>query len=164
MPEQAGTTFNRIIRILFVIACSLFIIGWLSVLYEVVMRYIFSRAQIWVVDIVSYILLYITFLSAAWVLSKEGHVRMDWMINRLNPRNQAFLNMVTYIISSIMWLVIFLFTAHLTWSLFLEGEHIYTGLEPLKAPLVAIIPAGSLVLVIQLLRMAHGHLKRWRTS
>ena len=161
---QAGAIFDRIMRVLFIMACVLLTIGWLSVCFEVMMRYLFSRPQMWVVDTVAYSLLYITFLSAAFVLRRDGHVRMDWVIDRLNPRNQALVNMITSILSGIMWLVIFWFTAQLTWRLFLEGEHIDTGLQPLKAPLVVIIPVGSLVLLTQLLRMTRDYLRRWRTS
>ena len=160
---KAGNVFDRIIRILFILACVLLTMGWLSVCYEVVMRYLFARPQMWVVDTVAYSLVYITFLSAAFVLKRDGHVKMDWVIDRLDPRNQALVNMITTILSGIMWLVICWFTAQLTWRLFLEGEHIDTGLQPLKAPLVVIIPVGCLVLLFQLLRMLPGYLRTWKT-
>jgi len=162
--SRIGAIFSRSVQALYVLACIVLVLTTLSVCYEVVMRYFFGRAQIWVVESVSYSLLFITFLSASWVLKNEGHVKMDWLLNRLNPRNQALLNIITSILAAIVWLAIAWYGGQLTWGLYLEAVHIESELQPLKAPLVAIIPVGSFLLFIQLLRRAYGYLGSWRTA
>jgi C4-dicarboxylate transporter DctQ subunit len=161
---KARSVFSHVIQTLYSMACVLLILGTVSVCYEVLMRYFLGRPQIWVVEGVSYSLLFITFLSGAWVLRREGHVRMDLLLGRLDPRNQALLNIVTSLLAAIVWFVISWYTAQLTWRLYLEGVRIESGLQPPKAPIIAIIPFGSFLLFVQLLIQAHGHLKTWRES
>jgi len=160
--RRSEAIFDRIMRALFTLACVVLVFTLLSVSYEIMMRYFLSRPQIWVVECASYGLVFITFLSTVWVLKNERHVKMSWLLDRLNPRNQALLNIITSILGAIVWLVIAWYAGQLTWSMYLEGAKIDTALEPFKAPLVAIIPIGSFLLSIQLLRQAYGYLRNWR--
>ncbi len=161
---KTGTIFDKIMGILFVFACVLLVFMMLSVGFDVLMRYFVGRPQIWVIEVVAYSLLFITFLAAAWVLRGEGHVKMDLVLDRLSPRGRATLNIVTSTLATIMWLVIAFYTSQLVWILFQRGEIMNTALKPPKAPLVAVIPLGSFLLFIQSLRRTYGYLGSWRTT
>ncbi len=161
---KTGTIYNKILGSLFVLSCVILVLIMLSVSLNVVMRYFIGRPQGWVIETVSYSLLFITFLAAAWVLHKEEHIKMDLVLNRLSPRGQSVLNTVTSILASIMWLALTWYSSQITWTLFQGGDRIHTILEPLKAPLVAVIPIGSFLLFIQSLRRTHGFLRGWRAS
>jgi len=162
LPRRSGAIFDRMMRALFMLACVVLVLALLSVSYEIVMRYFFSRPQIWVVECASYGLVFIAFLSTVWVLKNERHVRMSWLLDQLNPRNQSLLNIITSILGAIVWLVIAWYAGQATWGMYLEGVKIDTTLEPFKAPLFVIIPIGSFLLSIQLLRQAYGYLRNWR--
>ena len=162
--KRTGTVFDNIMWVLFLLACAMLAFAMLSVCLEVVMRYFLSRPLNWVVEIIRYMLLFITFLSAAWLLKTGKHVKIDLVLDRLNPRAQVRLNIVIYILSAIIWLVIAWYSGQLTWHLFQTGERIDTLLAPLKAPLVSIIPIGSFLLFIQSLRKAYTYLISRRES
>jgi len=161
---KIGTNFDKIMGILFVFASVLLVFTMFSVCLDVVMRYFVSRPQRWVIEVVAYCLLFMTFLAGAWVLKKEGHVKIDLVVDRLKPRGRAMLNTITSVFAAIMWLVLTWYTSQLVWDLFQRGELMPTALEPPKAPLVVIIPLGSFLLFVQSLRRANGFLGGWRAS
>ena len=70
-----------------------------SVTAEVVARHFLGISiSWWMVETTEYMLLYITFLGAAWVLRKEGHVKMDLLLSRFKPRDQDTVNIITSIL------------------------------------------------------------------
>lgn len=135
-----------------------------AVLLEITMRYFLNRPQVWVLEIVEYCLLFITMLGAAWVLKREGHVKMDIVLDRLKPENQAMVNVITSIIGAVIFLVIAWYGALVTWDNFVRDFWIASELEPPRAPILAIIPIGSFLLFTQFLRRAYGYLRSWRMS
>ena len=110
-------------------------------------------------EIWEYGLLYIPFLGAAWLLRIEGHVKMEMVIDRLNPKRQSVLNTITSIIGVIIFLVMTWYGAKSTWFLFQSGHYMPTDLKPPTFLIILIIPAGSLLLFIQSLRRTHGFLR-----
>lgn len=134
----------------------------LVVTYDIAVRYFLGRPLIWTVEITGYALLYVTFLAAAWLLSKDGHVRMDLLINRLNPGAQAMLNTITSVIGAIICLIIAWFGVKVTWGTFQMGYLMSSELRPPQFLILLIIPVGSFLLFIQFLRRSYGYLISWR--
>jgi TRAP-type C4-dicarboxylate transport system permease small subunit len=93
--------FDRIIDLLASLAGGLILFMMLSICIDVVLRYFLNRPLTWGVEISEYILLWSTLLSVAWVLKIEGHVKIDLVVNRLNPRNQCLVNTITSILGAI---------------------------------------------------------------
>lgn len=154
--------FDRAIDSLAALASLIIIFIAVSVSTAVVMRYFLGRPIFWVVEIAGYSLLYITFLTAAWLLKKEGHVKMDLLLNRLKPRAQSLLNMITSVISAIALLIVVWYSARATWEYFINDYYVPGLLEPPQWAILIIIPIGSLLLSIQFLRRTYGYLTNWR--
>jgi TRAP-type C4-dicarboxylate transport system permease small subunit len=154
--------FDRIIGVMNYCAIMLLIFVTLSVLTEVFMRYFLRHPLLWVVDIGEYILLWITFLSAAWVLKREGHVRMDLVVSHLSPRAQTLLNIITSFMGVVICLALFRYSGESTWDHFSRGVFRQGMIAVPKAPIMAIIPLGSLLLAIQFLRRASDFLREWK--
>ncbi len=72
----------------------------LSVCADVILRYFFNRPQAWVAEISEYLLLYITFLGAAWVLKNEGHVIVDVLVAQVSPKARAVLGVISSVIGA----------------------------------------------------------------
>lgn len=154
--------FDRIINFMAVLAGILLLFSILSITLEVTLRYFLDRPIGWVIEISEYTLLYITFLVAAWVLKKEGHVRMDVVLNWLNPKIQSVMNMITSGISAIVCFILTWYGIKVTWELFETGYFTPTILELPKFIIIAIIFIGSVLLLIQFLRRTYGYLSIWR--
>lgn len=142
-----------------ILACVLLIFVMLAVCAEIVFRYFLHSPIIWVVEISEVILLYITFLGTAWLLRREGHVKIDLLLSRLKPKTQAWFNIIISVIGAIMCLLLVWYSAQETWVLFQRGVLTPTVLALPKAPIILIIPIGSFLLFIQFLRRAQGY---WR--
>lgn len=136
----------------------------LSVCADVILRYFFNRPQAWIAEISEYLLLYITFLGAAWVLKNEGHVTVDVLVSLASPKTRAVFGVISSVIGAFVFLVVFWFGTLETLDLFKRGVHNPSVLEFPKAPLVAIIPFGSLFFMIQFLRRTFGFLRSLRES
>jgi len=155
---KATAIFDRTIGLLSLFAGILIIYIMLSVTAEVATRYFLGGMMGWVIEVSEYSLLFITFLATAWVLKREGHVKMDLVLRRLNPRTQSLLNIITSIIGALICLIVAWYGVKVTWNSYQIG---YVMAKPLRPPqflILFIIPVGSFLLFIQFLRRTYGYL------
>jgi TRAP-type C4-dicarboxylate transport system permease small subunit len=162
LSTKVNSIFDRTIDLLAFLAAIMIIFTMLLVSAEVVMRYFLRRPIAWDVEITEYLLLYITFLAAAWVLKREGHVRIDILLNRLTPRSQAMLGIITSILGILICGALVWYGTLVTWDHFLrQVTYARSLLEVPYYPILAIIPVGSLLLMLQFVRRT---LDTWRGS
>ena len=161
---KVNAAFDRIIDLAAILGAVLVFLIMLSVALDVVMRYFLGRPMIWVLQMTEIGLLYITFLGAAWVLRKEGHVKMDLLLTRLSPRRQAVLNFFTSILGAVICLVIVWYGAQTTWDHFQRSWILEGAIDLPLAPFLAIIPIGVSLLFIQFLRRSYGSWQSWKAS
>lgn len=161
---RASSIFDRIITLFAILAAVLLIFVTLAVLAEIVMRYFFRHPILGVVEVTEYCLLWITFLVAAWVLKRGGHIRMDLILGHLKPRIRIMLNVVTSIICALICLALTWYGVAVTWFHFQSDYRLSTPLMPPSAPIIVIIPIGALLLFIQFLRVAYSHIELWKAS
>ena len=133
----------------------------LGVVTEVFLRFFFNKPIFWMIEIIECALLYITFLGGAWLLTRDKHVRMDFVINRVNPKTKAILNIITSFLCMIVFLVLTWYTGKEAWLLFKAGAVTETRLAQPKIIIFAIIPIGSFFLFLQFIRRQSGFLKTW---
>ncbi len=139
------------------IAACLIAFMMLSVSGEVVFRLISGHSQIWIMEIIEYSLLYTVFLGAAWLLKKDGHVKMDIVLIRLPARTQALVNIITSLIGAVACLIVAWFGTKVTLDNIHSGAHLSTVLEPQTFLIVMIVPFGSILLCIQFFKRAFGY-------
>ncbi|MBA7707404.1 hypothetical protein ES703_116276 [subsurface metagenome] len=164
LVRKLTINFDRTINAMTFLAGILLIFMMLSVSVAVASRYFLGCPIGWVLESSQYILLYITFLVAAWVLRGEGHVKMDIILNRLNPRAQSLINTITSAISVIVCFILTWFGVKVTWHFYQVGYFTTTLLELPKFIFIAVIAAGSFLLFIQFVRRTYGYLRSWRIS
>lgn len=146
------------------LAALIIIFMMLAVIYEVVMRYFLDHPTMWVLEVVEWCLVWMTFLCAAWVLREEAHVKMDIFVTRLNPKAQALFSVITSIVGALICLTFVWYGAQVVWDHFARGVVEAKMLRAPKAPLMVIIPAGFFLLFIQFLRRSCSLLRKWRAS
>ena len=127
---------------------------------------VFSRSlghpTTWVTEISSILILWIPFMIAGWVLRKEGHVKMDLLVERLSVRSQALINFVTSLIGVMVMLIVALsgFMTTLSWI----GNKTPTILMLPRSPIIGIIFLGSFLFAVQFLIRAFENLDRWKAE
>jgi TRAP-type C4-dicarboxylate transport system permease small subunit len=125
----------------------------LIVIYEVVMRYLIKRPTTWVNDISEILLVYCTFLGAAWVLRVGGHIKVDIVVTMMRKRRQMLMGIVQDILSLFFCVVFTWITWESFWDSVVTQERTAGGLfsVPLWAVYI-VIPLGALLLSLQLIR------------
>ncbi len=153
-----GRILDKIMEIFAFLAGLILAFILLSVCLEVFMRYFLNRPLQWVVELTEYALLYITFLGAAWLLKRGGHINVDIFLSLLSSRTRAGLKIFSSLIGIIVSFCLVWYGFAVSWEHFQDGIYNITLLEFPKAPLLAIIPIGSLLLLAQFIRRAYGSL------
>ena len=159
---KADHIFDHILSATAVMAGVFIIFLMMGTVAEVVMRYFFNRPISWMLEVLAYCLVWITFLGVAWLLKREGHVNMDIFLVRFKPRTRCLVNIITSVLGVLICAV-------LVWST-TENLRFYIEVGHLQqteryfptAPIFCIIPIGSFLLFIQFLRRTYGYVESWR--
>ena len=160
--EKANIMFDRALDLLAILAGALLTFATLSVGAGIFSRYFLARPIAWVTEVSEYIILYVAFLVAAWVLRQEGHVKMDIVLNLLNPKAQSVLNIITSICCGISCIILTWFGIRVSWDLYVTKTFTYTVLELPKYIIASVIFFGSFLLFVQFVRRTSGFLQALR--
>ena len=144
--------FDRFITIMAWIAGALIVFCMASIVVDVMMRYIFGKPMIWVYYVAEYILLYSTFLAAAYVLKQNRHVRVDIVVRMLSERQRIYLSIFTGILGLFYCAVLGYYTWIDTYEAFLMKSTFSTSLEMYQYPIKMVMPFGCLLLCIEFIR------------
>ena len=162
--QKFQNRFDKGLDVLAWIAALMLIGVIISVMGEVFLRSFFNRPQEWVVEISEYALLYITFLSAAVVLKKEGHIVVDLLTSRLTLRKRLFLSILQYIVISLVSIVFIYFGGRTTIDNYIRGIYNPTVLQIPIAYSLAIIPVGGAFLLIQSVLGLFSYYKKFKEA
>jgi len=137
-----------------VIAAATLVAMTLSVVYEVVMRYVFGKPTSWVIDLSEYALLFCLFFATAWVLSKDAHIKMDIFLMLCPPKVVRLLALVASIIGSFSCAVFFCVAVIAVWEAYRDGDVIWRSVIVPKWLVWSAMPIGSFFLTIEFIRRA----------
>jgi len=146
------------------VACAIFIVAMLLVCTAVIMRYALNQPIGWAIEVCAYILVGIVSLGMAWLLKEEGHVKVDFLLNRFNPKPRALLIGITSALGAAAVLIIVLYGLRETFHL-MEMGAVETGILRIpKAYLLFPLTIGCFLFFFQLVRRSYKHLRGWRTG
>jgi TRAP-type C4-dicarboxylate transport system permease small subunit len=135
-----------------------------SVCIDVMMRYFFNNPSGWILQISEYILLYIPFLSAAYVLKEDGHIKVDLLVGFLNQRMRDLFETVTSIVGAGFLLILTYYGFAVTQDFYFRKV---LTLKYLKIPeflVIMVIPVGCLLFALQFIRRANKHYHLFRNQ
>ena len=125
------------------------VLATLAMTYGVALRYFFGKPTVWQTEVSVYLLVFVTFVGAAYGLKHHAHVGVDLLVDRLPPRPQLALRLITgllalFVVGAVIW------TSYGTWWEAAEGG--FRSPTALRAPLAivyAILPLGMLLVALQ---------------
>lgn len=158
-----NTIFDRFNIVLIIAAGVLLTLLLVIIGTDVILRYFFLKPLGWSKEISEYILLYMTFLIATWILQQEGHVKMDIVLGRLSQGIQKVINIITSAISACVCMILTYFSITVTIDLFETDYYTPTVLEWPKGIFIAIIAFGYFMLFIQLIRRTANYIADCKT-
>lgn len=139
---------DRLNAVMAWIAALMVIFMMFAISYAVVARYFWGQSVPWVIEVSSYLMLYITFLGTAWLLSQNGHVEVDLVLNNLKPRTAAGFRAVTSIAGALVSLVLAWQGAVVTIDYFQRDVTVMGILNTPEWMLLGVIPLGGFLLFI----------------
>jgi TRAP-type C4-dicarboxylate transport system permease small subunit len=152
MGGKIDRILDGIIKFFGMIAGVLFMMMALIVTYNVVMRYFVARPPVWAIETTEYIMVYATFLAAAWILSLDGHVKIDILVMRLSSRNQYLLSVIVSFLGLATCAVLGWSAVESTYNLYTRDVIMMKMMPWPKWILIAPIPLGILLTLIQFIR------------
>lgn len=137
----------------------MYIVVMLIMSYDVLMRYLLNSPTNWASDVSGYILLYSLFLGAGWLLREDGHVKIDFVVDRLSVRVRRILNFQIYIVVSVSWLLVIWLALGLAWDAYSKGITLWRNIVVPKHILYWPVVFGSFLLFIESARKAKKYMR-----
>lgn len=134
--------------LLFIAGVSL-VLMLAAVFYGILARAIFGSGVLWTNDFASYLMVYVVFMSAPWVLKEKGHVTIDLLVARFGDKAYKASIIFISIISIIACLLYFMFSFKITYGYFLNGTVMLENVPWPKFLLYLPITVGSLFLIVR---------------
>lgn len=122
-----------------------------AMMHSVLSRYLFGRPTVWQTEVSIYLLIFVTFVGAAYGLKHHAHVGVDLLVERLPVRMKLVVRLVTAVLALAVVAVV-IWTSYHTWWEAVEGG--FRSPTALRAPLsvaYAILPLGMLLVLFQYL-------------
>ena len=160
---RLGKLFDQVNFIMIIIAAILLVGMTFLVGTDITLRYLFYRPLGWVKEVSEYILVFLGFLVAAWILKDDGHVKMDLVLNSVSPRVQTMMNIITSILSTVVVFILTWFSLRVILQFYQTKLVTPSVLEPQKWILITPIFAGSLLLAVQFIRRTYAFMAKWKT-
>ncbi|NIJ12609.1 TRAP-type C4-dicarboxylate transport system permease small subunit [Saccharomonospora amisosensis] len=127
------------------------VMATVAMVHGVLSRYLFGQPTVWQTEVSIYLLIFVTFVGAAYGLKHHAHVGVDLLVGRLRVRNRLVVRIVTSLLVLLV-VVAVIWTSFDTWWEAVEGD--YRSPTALRAPLsvvYAILPLGMLLVAFQLM-------------
>lgn len=125
------------------------VLATLIMVQGVLLRYLFGRPTVWQTEVSIYLLVFVTFVGAAYGLKHHAHVGVDLVIERLPVRARLAARLFNAVVSLVV-VVFVIWTAYGTWWEAVEGN--FRSPTALRAPLsvvYGIVPLGMLLVAFQ---------------
>lgn len=121
----------------------------LSISYGVFSREFLTKSALWTNDFAGYLMVYLVFLAAPWLLTQGAHVTVDLFVEKLSglPRKLNFV--FVYLVSAISSFLLFWFGLDETIKNYQKGTVMIENVQWPQYILLAPIALGSLFLFIR---------------
>ncbi len=160
---RLGKLFDHM-NVIMVVISAILILGLTFIVgADITLRYLFYRPLGWVKEVSEYILVGLGFLVAAWILKDDAHVKMDLVLNKVRPRTQTMMNIITSVISTIIVLIMTWFSFRVIVDFYRTKLVAPSVLEPPKWILLTPICVGCFLLAVQFMRRTYAFIEKWKT-
>lgn len=132
-------------------SCNLIFVFMFLMVYEVIARYFFESPTIWVHELCGYIFAAYIALTGGWVLLEKGHVAVDIIYQYFPGNLKKIADVIVSIVALFMFTVLLWQGYKFAWHAFSTNQHSHTLFGPVLWPVKAMLPAGALFFILQIL-------------
>ncbi len=150
--HAAGRVLDWVLAGAAVLAGLLLAAGIGTVLFEIAARNLFGVSYPWVFEINEYMLVYVPFLAAGWVLRKGGHVTVDLIESVLPTRVLRVSDVLIATVGAAGCAVLVWFGVVLTRAAYSQGRVSLTVTQIPDVYVLSALPIGGALLVAEFVR------------
>jgi TRAP-type C4-dicarboxylate transport system permease small subunit len=129
--------------------CAVVPFVMLAITYEVVARHFFDAIPLWVNDVTGYLLMAVTFLGGAFVMSREGHTRVDILVVHAGAGVQRTLTVVNAILVLLVSIVLACVAGYAVWDSFERKLSVVAVVEIPRYVVLSPIFVGCVLLCVE---------------
>src|SRR5699024_8812279 len=119
--DWMNNSLNKTENFLATIAGILIIFSMVSVVLEVIVRSFVGHSFVWIQEYNEYLLLYIPFLSGAWLLRKNDHVAINLIDNVIGKNSYRILTIFVAFLGIISMIVLVYYSTVVTLDILERG-------------------------------------------
>jgi TRAP-type C4-dicarboxylate transport system permease small subunit len=144
------TTYQRVSRVIYIVAAVLLFLFFLMTAANVVARYLFNAPILVGDEVAFYLFVYFAILGIYYAYGTKAHISVDLVTSQFSERIQTWLRVVTVIFEQVIWVVILWQSVFFTFDLITRTHrlHAYT----LKIPVVVtfvVVPVTAFFILLE---------------
>jgi TRAP-type C4-dicarboxylate transport system permease small subunit len=155
-----NTIFDNTVKYFCYLAAATLVMTAIVISVDVILRYTLNKPLMWVFEGTEYALLFITFLSATFVLQQDQHVKLDLVLNAMGNKLRARFSAFISFIMAVVCLVITCSSTQYLIYLYQNDVMIIKYYTIPQFTIYFIIPIGFFLLFIQSLKRAYNFLRK----
>jgi len=159
--NQKPNWFDRLLNICLALVNAMLCLLMIIVIADVLMTQVFQTPLKWAHEVSEYVLAFIVFLGAGWLMREEGHLRFDMVLNRLSSKWRAALEFFVSVVMLLVSIVVIWAGIAICVSLYQRGALTESVLQWPRWILISSVPLGFLILALQLIRRSVRFWKDW---
>ncbi|MBN1832576.1 MAG: TRAP transporter small permease [Deltaproteobacteria bacterium] len=160
--RKAEIIFDKTIDYMLMAAAVIVVLDALAVSADVILRKAIGFTWSPLYEMITYSLLWMTFLGTTAIMRMNGHVKMDSLTSQLSPKTEALLNTISHGVCVLLASVMLFYTIKLTITDYQTNFVLASILNPPKWPIEIIIPIGFFMLFVQIIRNTKGFFERYK--
>jgi TRAP-type C4-dicarboxylate transport system permease small subunit len=160
--RKAEIIFDKMIDNMLTLAAVIVVLDALAVAADVILRKVIGFTWAPLYEIITYSLLWMTFLGTTAIMRINGHVKMDSLTSQLSPKTESLLNTISHCVCVLLAGVMLFYTIKLTITDYQTNFVLASILNPPKWPIEIIIPIGFFMLFIQIIRNTKSFFERYK--
>lgn len=152
--KSLGWFFDRVLDVTAIVSSVILMAMMLVTVAKIVLRAVFNIGVLGIDQVSGIMMVYMTFIGAAWVLRSEGHVMVDLLTGAVSPESQRVLNIVASIIGALVCFAMTYYACQAIGLSLRRGVMVAAEIEIPRAVSLFAIPFGCGLLGIEFLRRA----------
>jgi TRAP-type C4-dicarboxylate transport system permease small subunit len=135
----------------------------IAITYEVIARHFFNAVPLWVNDVTGYLQLAVTLLGGAYVMAREGHTRVDIVVEHSSVGIQRRLRWVNAVLVLLVCIVLACASGYTVWDAYQRKLGGVGIIEVPKYVILSPIFVGTVLLCIERVRYLRALIRGLRT-
>lgn len=162
--QKSGRVFDILVDVLLLLAGIVVFVQTLWITQDVIIRKAFNWTWAPSFEILSYSILWMTFMGTTAIYRDRGHVVMEAIVARFSARTADMINLITTAMTAGLLVFLIYYSARVTVMDYQAHVIMSSILKPPKWPIEMIIPIGMFFLFVQSLRHVGTYYRAYKSG